>query len=578
MSRPYKRHQPAEVKRRILVADDEAINRIILGSVLEETYDVIYASNGLETLQQIRDNIDLLSLILLDLRMPGLTGLEILEHMRSTPDMQKIPVIVLTADQNAEVESLTLGAVDFIPKPYPLPKVILARVLRTIELFEDRQIIRSTERDPVTGLYHKEYFYRYAEQYDRYHPNTDMDAIVVDIHHFHIINDRFGMAYGDDILNKISEKLKEVVRGTGGIVCRREADTFMIYRPHRTDYKDILEHAAIEYADGNHTSKVRLMMGVYAMADKKVDIKQRFDRAKMAVDTIRGNITKNIGLYDDRLREKELFAERLIDDFRTSIDSNQFIVYYQPKFDIRSDLPILTSAEALVRWRHPELGMISPSTFIPLFEENGLIQELDMFVWQSAAAQIRYWKDTIGYSVPISVNVSRIDFYEPNMTSYLESTITAYDLTTNDLCLEITESAYTNDSRHIIDKITKLRSLGFRIEMDDFGVGYSSLSMVSTLPIDAIKLDMLFIRNAFKDGKDTKLLEIVIDIAGYLGVPVIAEGVETVDQLRTLRAIGCDIAQGYYFSIPITAEGFEPFLIRRKCQETSAVLGSCPGI
>ena len=225
MSRPYKRHQPAEVKRRILVADDEAINRIILGSVLEETYDVIYASNGLETLQQIRDNIDLLSLILLDLRMPGLTGLEILEHMRSTPDMQKIPVIVLTADQNAEVESLTLGAVDFIPKPYPLPKVILARVLRTIELFEDRQIIRSTERDPVTGLYHKEYFYRYAEQYDRYHPNTDMDAIVVDIHHFHIINDRFGMAYGDDILNKISEKLKEVVRGTGGIVCRREADT-----------------------------------------------------------------------------------------------------------------------------------------------------------------------------------------------------------------------------------------------------------------------------------------------------------------------------------------------------------------
>jgi EAL domain-containing protein (putative c-di-GMP-specific phosphodiesterase class I) len=303
------------------------------------------------------------------------------------------------------------------------------------------------------------------------------------------------------------------------------------------------------------------------MVDKTVDIKQRFDRAKMAVDIVRVSLAKNIGLYDDKLREKELYADRLIDDFRSAIESNQFKVYYQPKFDIRCDTPVFTSVEALVRCQHPELGMISPTTFIPLFEENGLIQELDMFVWQTAAAQIRSWKDTLGFSVPVSVNVSRIDLYEPSLTSFLESTISTYGLTPDDLYLEITESAYTNDSTHIINKITELRSMGFRIEMDDFGVGYSSLSMVSTLPIDAIKLDMLFIRNAFKDGKDTRLLEIVIDIAGYLGVPVIAEGVETADQFHALKAIGCDIVQGFYFSRPLTADDIVPFLMQRKSQD-----------
>lgn len=574
MAKPENQLYTAAAKRRILIADDEPINRLLLGSVLEESYELIYAADGSETLRQILANIDILSLVLLDLRMPKVTGLEILEIMKNTPDMHKIPVIVMTADQDAEVESLTLGAVDFIPKPYPQPKVILARVLRTIELFEDRQIIRSTERDPVTGLYHKEYFYRYAEQHDRYYPNTDMDAIVVDIHHFHIINDRFGASYGDDILKRIGEKLSETVGATGGIVCRREADTFMIYCPHQNDYKSILDRASIEYADGNHTSTVRLRMGIYATVDKTLDIKQRFDRAKMAIDLIRGSLAKNIGIYDDKLREKELYTERLIDDFRTALENDQFKVYYQPKFDIRTDTPILSGAEALVRWKHPELGLISPNIFIPLFEENGLIHELDMFVWRTVAAQLRNWKDTIGYSVPISINVSRIDLYEPDMTPFLEAIISTYGLTPEDLYLEITESAYTNDSDHMISKITELRNLGFHIEMDDFGVGYSSLSMVSSLPLDAIKLDMLFIRNAFREGKDTRLLEIVIDIAGYLGVPVIAEGVETEDQFLALKAIGCDLVQGFFFSKPVTAEDLVPFLIQRKNQMLSCAIES----
>ena len=162
-------------------------------------------------------------------------------------------------------------------------------------------------------------------------------------------------------------------------------------------------------------SYVRLRMGVYANVDKTLDIARRFDRAKMAADTIRNSYTKNIGMYDNALHEKELYAERLIEEFPKAIAQKQFRVYYQPKFDVRSHIPVLSSAEALVRWEHPELGMLSPGVFIPLFEENGLIQKLDHYVWCAAAAQIRDWKERFNFSVPVSVNVSRIDMYDPHL-------------------------------------------------------------------------------------------------------------------------------------------------------------------
>ena len=553
-------------KRLVLIADDELINRDILGHILAADYEVIYASDGPQTLAMIRQYSNLLSLVLLDLMMPGMSGQEVLRQIKGDRALQRIPVIVLTADQQAEVECLTLGAVDFIPKPYPAAEVILARVLRTIELSEDRQIIHSTERDPLTGLYNKEYFYQYAEQYDRHHSDVAMDAIVIDVHHFHIINERFGMAYGDTILRLIGEKARDAVVDLNGIVCRREADTFMIYCPHGADHKAILESASAGLTDDSAANHVRLRMGVYVNVDKSLDIVRRFDRAKMAADTIRGNMTKTIAIYDDALRERELYAERLVDDFRRALEEKQFQVFYQPKYNIRSSEPALCSAEALVRWQHPELGMISPGVFIPLFEENGLIQELDRYVWRTAAEQIRRWRDALGVAVPVSVNVSRIDMYDPQLTETLQQIVRQNGLDPRDLYLEITESAYTGDSNRILEPTNALRALGFRIEMDDFGSGYSSLNMISTLPIDVLKLDMQFIRNAFKEGGNTRMIEVIMDIAGYLAVPVVAEGVETEEQMRTLRALGCDIVQGYYFSKPVPAEAFEPFLLQSKRQ------------
>lgn len=552
----------AHGKRQVLVVDDEMINREILGNILADSYEVAYAADGLEALEKIREYGTLLALVLLDLMMPGMSGQELLHIMREDPQMQKIPVIVLTADQEAEVDSLTLGVVDFISKPYPRAEVIRARVLRTIELFEDRQIISSTERDPLTGLYNKEYFYRYAEQMDRHNPGVEMDAIVMDVYHFHIINDRFGVAYGDDLLRRVGEKTRQALQGEG-IVCRKEAGTFLIYCPHREDYKPIMEAAAVGLTEGDEENRIRLRMGVYANVDKALDIERRFDRAKMAADTVRGSATNAIELYDDTLREKELYAEQLVEDFPRAIHEKQFKVFYQPKFNIRHAEPVLCSAEALVRWQHPRLGMISPATFIPLFEENGLIQELDRYVWRTTAEQIREWKEQYGFAVPISVNVSRVDLFDPNLKTELLGILKDNHLTAAELLLEITESAYTEDAEGVVERINNLRSEGFRIEMDDFGSGYSSLNMISTLPIDALKLDMKFIRNAFREHKDTRMLEVIIDIAGYLAVPVVAEGVETEEQLLALKDIGCDIVQGYYFSKPVPADDFAAFLVAR---------------
>ncbi|MBR3367880.1 MAG: response regulator, partial [Lachnospiraceae bacterium] len=208
-------------RRRILVVDDELINREMLSICLQDSYEILQAGDGAQAMEILRSRGEEISLVLLDILMPVMSGMEVLAEMRGDPVLSRIPVIVLTADSDAEVECLKMGAADFIPKPYPAPAVVQARVLRTIELSEDREIINSTERDTLTGLYNRDYFYRYAEQYDQHHKETPMDAMIVDVNHFHMINERFGTARGDEVLRSLAEALREEVFDTGGIVCRR---------------------------------------------------------------------------------------------------------------------------------------------------------------------------------------------------------------------------------------------------------------------------------------------------------------------------------------------------------------------
>ena len=546
--------------RSILIVDDEFIEREILGEMLKGSYTVSYAENGVQALEKIRTDRATLSLVILDLHMPELDGYGLLKIMRADSELRRIPVIVLTSETSAEAKSLQLGATDFISKPYDMPDIIQARVSHAIELAEDSIIIHETERDALTGLFNKEFFFEYGKRLDQQNQQMQMDALVLDINRFRIVNELYGKQYGDLVLQKIGCSIHELVEHTGGLACRYDSNCFCVYLPHREDLPQKLPDyiARVSELLGDH--KITVRIGVYADNGEGLDMEHRFDRARLAGRKLRNTYETRFNFYNAELHNKELHAERLINDMERALAEKQFRVYYQPKYNIQGGKPFLTSAEALVRWFHPEFGMVSPGEFIPVFEKNGLIQQLDRYVWNEAASQIAEWKKTFDLCLPVSVNVSRVDVFNPQLGDILCEITGRNGLSAENLLLEITESAYTDNSRQIIDTISSLREKGFRIEMDDFGCGYSSLNMLTSLPIDALKLDMNFIRNICTDKKAYRLVAIMMDIAKLLEVPVIAEGVEVKEQMELLRDLGCDIIQGYYFSKPLPKEDFEKLL------------------
>ena len=552
------------LKRRVLVVEDEEINREILGNMLSESYDVSYAENGARALELLRGSKVRYSLILLDLHMPVMSGEELLAGIKEDEILSGIPVIVMTSEKPAEVRSIKMGADDFITKPYDSPEIILARCERIIQLYEEKSILRSAEKDDLTDLFTHEFFDEYVRQIDSYDENAYDDAIVLNIEHFHMINEMFGRGTGDEILKKVADMLVHKFENGVCIGCRPSADYFYLYVDHRDSYDGVFDGMSEEIAKYSHIPKIRLRAGIYQNVDKGISVDERFDHAKLACDRIRGDYTKQISFYSKELNDADLYHERLINDIDDAIANRDLVVFYQPKYGIQSDKPVLRSAEALIRWKHPELGMISPGDFIPLFESNGLIQKLDHYVWAEAASQIRKWKDKFGYTLPVSVNVSRVDIYDPELEKRLLEILDENDLTTSELMLEITESAYADDARGLTDVVNSLRDKGFKIEMDDFGTGYSSLNMITGIPIDVLKIDMKFIRNMNRDEKSFKLVELVMDIARFLNVPAVAEGVEEASQVEKLKEMGCELIQGYYFSKPVPAEEFEKFIISAK--------------
>ena len=541
-------------RRTIMVVDDEEISREMLGQIVQKEYEVIYAADGRDALYQIGLNKERLSLILLDLMMPDLDGFGVLKALRANDDFRSIPVIVLTADKGSEVKSLELGAVDFLAKPYDMPEVILARIRRSIELAEDVSIIKATENDSLTGLYTREFFFEYGHQFDYRYPAMETDAIVLNFNRFHMINELYGRNFGDQVLFRIADGIRDILMQKEGLACRYDADTFYIYMEHCEDYQALMDSLSSGMSDILQVPDVRLRMGVFSDTYRSESFERRFDMALQACNSLRGKRITTYAVYNNDMHEHELFWAKLLEDFDTAIEEKQFKVLYQPKYDITGDEPGIASAEALISWVHPEFGRVSPGEFIPLFEENGLIQRLDHYVWSEAAAQVREWKDRYGISIPVSVNVSRVDVYDPHIVEFFAEVVEKNGLKTEEYRLEVTESAYTDNSRQIIDVVKRLREMGFKVEMDDFGSGYSSLNMLTLMPIDALKLDMIFVRHLTAESKEMRMVKLVIEIADFLGVPVIAEGVENEEQYHLLKDAGCDIVQGYYFSRPILPE------------------------
>ena len=547
------------VKRKILIVEDEYINQQILGNIVSEYYDVIYANNGKEAIDILYKNHDHeVSLILLDLNMPVMDGFQFLEVFENTP-FSRIPVIVLTADKQAEIESLQLGAQDFILKPYDMPEIILARINRSIMLAEESAMIEKTARDNLTKLFTQKYFFEYIQEFGDLNEKPDMDAIVINVKHLYLVNEIYGYQIGDQVLVSIAKTLKGLFEETQGIASRVGGNEFYLYISHIEDY-DKFYNLLIDKIDIDELKdyQLELMVGIYPHChhNEEETIRRIFDHATKACHLLKEDYHKHINIYDENMYASELKGEMLLHDFEKAIKEKQFKIYLQPKINVKNDEYFLEGAEALVRWISPTQGFVSPGVFIPLLEKNGLICKLDRYIWNEAAAQVRKWKDEFGKSIPISVNVSRIDVLSPNFIEEIEGIVKNNGINVEDLHLEITESAYSSQIKDILEIVETLHNRGFVIEIDDFGTGYSSLSLITTLAFDVMKIDMSFIRNMFKSEKDLKIVELMFSITNTLGVKTVAEGVETIEQVNKLKELGCDMIQGYYFSKPIPCSEF----------------------
>lgn len=545
--------------KKILVVEDNALNRSLLCQILSADYDVEEAENGQEALGVLRQFGEGISLILLDIIMPVMDGYTFLSIMKADPSYSSIPVIVTTQNdaESDEVAALSHGATDFVAKPYK-PQVILHRVAGIIRLRETAAMINMIQYDRLMGLYSKQYFYQQAGEVLLRNPDQQYDIICSDIENFKLINDVFGVKAGDSLLRGIGNAYAERLKGIG-ICGRLNSDQFVCLLKHRDDYTDDMFIEASGLMNGLlDIHNIVMKWGIYNVEDRSVPIEQICDRALLAARSIKGQYGKYFAIYDDTLRNQLLREQAITDSMESALSQNQFLVYLQPKYRIKDEA--LVGAEALVRWNHPFWGFLSPAEFIPLFEKNGFITRLDRFVWEKACAVLHDWDERGYYPMSVSVNVSRADIYNEDLADTLVTIIKKYDLDPSRLHLEITESAYTENPKQIIDTVTTLRELGFVIEMDDFGSGYSSLNMLNDMPIDILKLDMKFIRSEMAKPKSQGILQFIINLARWMNLSVVAEGVETKAQLLRLTEIGCDYVQGYYFAKPMPCQEFEGLL------------------
>ena len=548
-----------KLKRYILIVEDEYINQEILKEILKNEYEILTANNGIEGLEILKTSTKPISLILLDINMPLMDGFSVIKEIKKDDIYRNIPIIVITGDKDSELEALQLGAVDFITKPFDINEVIMARVNRSIELSEKRIIVSAAERDELTDVYNKHIFEEYVGKINKYRQDTKKDMIVLNISHFHLYNELYGKEDGDKILVCIANILKDIAQANDGIVSRLERDYFAIYLNHQENYDDFNNLIIDDLKEKYNISNVSLKIGIYPTFDNNETVDASINRAKMVCDEIKDASTRFYNIYNDEDQKKQLFKEKLTHDFKKAIENKEFKVFYQPKIAIQNDKFYLASAEALVRWVHPELGFISPGLFIPLFEENGNIKILDQYVWNETAKQIKKWAEKYNVVLPVSINVSRVDMFDEAIVDILSNICKDNCVSPSNLYLEITESAYNNETNQIIGIIERFKELGFKIEIDDFGSGYSSLNTLATLPFDVLKLDMKFVHDMFKNEKTLKMIGIVSEIAKHLNVKLIAEGVETKEQLNMLKELKYDIIQGYYFSKPVANEEFELF-------------------
>lgn len=556
----------SDSKKLMLIVDDSKTNRAILHSIFEKDYELTEASDGLEASTLLKQKN--FSVIILDLNMPNMDGFQLLDMLNADPKLKNIPVIINTqfGQEENELKALSKGASDFISKPYNI-EIVRHRVNNVIMTTELAQQMINTEAekrtleklhhlaetDSLTGVYSEQGFCHYADEL-RKSKDTEYTLLRFDVNHFKAINELFGAEKSLAILKLIADRLKVLV-GNDGICGRLGADIFTVCMPtDKLDAEKIvndLEQLISKTLPGFNAS---IYSAIYCMNDPETSVELMLDRAGLAIQQIKGNYLDRFTKYNGLVKDVMLKEQALTSDMEFALGNNEFCIHIQPIYDIHTGKVV--SAEALVRWNHSKCGLLPPDSFIPLFERNGMIAKLDHHVWGLACAFLKKLIDEGVEPVPISVNVSRVNLFLPSLGDDIVALLDKYGIGREYLKLEITESARTADQTRLVEAVGKLKELGFTIVMDDFGTGYSSLRVLKDMPIDVVKIDMNFVAELGSSNKASIIVKHMSTLAKALGMTVIAEGVETKEQLGYLKSVECDQLQGYYFSKPLTEDDF----------------------
>ncbi|HXM34636.1 MAG TPA: EAL domain-containing protein [Pyrinomonadaceae bacterium] len=569
-------------KQRILIIDDEPQIRVLLYDLLCEEYDCTQATSAEEALAVLAAaDFDL---VLSDINMGGISGLELVPHVH-----QRAPetvVVMISGQQGIEtaIEALHVGAFDYITKPFDV-RHVEAAVRRALEqrallkekrLYETnleelvRQRTAQVERlayyDTLTGLPNRVLF---ADRLDQALTTAQRNqqmvgTLLVSVDRFKKINDTLGHANGDLLLREVGERLQGCIK-KGETVARFEGEEFALLFTQIEATDDLVETGQIidealkpSFLLGEHEVYLTASIGISLFpydGDDGATVLQNAGAALYRAKTQGGN---NYQFYTADMNARALKRLAMETSLRRAIENNEFVLYYQPQIDFGSGK--IVGAEALIRWQHPDLGLLPPLEFIPLAEDTGLIVAIGEWVMRQACAQAESWRKSGLADFGIAVNVSARQFQQKAFFESVVQVLHETGLSSECLELELTETSIMENNESAVALLADLRKLGVKIAIDDFGTGYSSLSYLKRLPIDILKLDRSFVNGATSDPDDAALVMAIITLAHNLRLKVIAEGVETEEHLRFLRLLRCDGGQGYLFGKPMPADLFRSFV------------------
>lgn len=477
-------------------------------------------------------------------------------QQRKSSEPEPMDSFACEVEYQSERKRLSLNITDYIIKD---GESIVGRYY----LIEDVTAIKNQAyeekllrtRDPLTELYNKEYFFEKVAHRLKYDRFTKYYLIVSDIVNFKLVNDLHGKPFGDTILRRSADAIRKY-SARDVIYGRLYNDHFIMLVPKRRFDEEVYAQAFkndMSYLQ-NFSYNLIIHMGLYEIDDLTLPVSVMCDRAFLALRSIKNDYKTGFAYYDDHLRQEVLKMQMLMNELPVALKSNQLKMYLQPQVTKNG---ILVGAEALVRWHHPARGIIPPGEFIEIIEKINIISDVDRYIWECACAKLAEWKRAGKTNLTISVNISARDFFTMNLLETLVGLIKKYEISPKSLNLEITETAVIYDVENQLNVLDKLRALGFVVEMDDFGSGYSSLNMLKDISVDVLKIDMAFLQKSKDDVKSHKILEKIIILAKELGMKVLTEGVESGNQIDFLSAAGCDLFQGYYFSKPVPVNEFE---------------------